>query len=136
VREREPETKSAGVSGMGIGFQRSWLGLHFKCEKDAITPPERERARESARERARARQRESVRERGRERETEKECFQVWDSSVADWTRREGGGSRDRGGSREKGGKAICRVPGAQIRGDLRRDAGGIARCADCMCARR
>jgi|LauGreDrversion2_3_1035106.scaffolds.fasta_scaffold34418_3 hypothetical protein len=54
--EREPETKSVGVSGMGIGFQRSWLGLHFKCEKDAITPPERE----STHARSRARERETV----------------------------------------------------------------------------
>jgi hypothetical protein len=67
MREREPETKSAGVSGMGIGFQRSWLGLHFKCEKDAITPPERARERESAR----ARERERVRERARDRDRER-----------------------------------------------------------------
>jgi hypothetical protein len=55
-REREPETKLVGVSGMGIGFQRSWLGLHFKCEKDEITPPERE----STHARARERERETV----------------------------------------------------------------------------
>ena len=41
---------------MGFGFQRSWLGLHFKCEKDEITPPERE----STHARARERERETV----------------------------------------------------------------------------
>ena len=116
---------------MGIGFQRSWLGLHFKCEKDAITPPERARERE----RARARERESPRESERQRQR-KSVFRcgIRASQVGRSEREEG--DRDRGGRREEGGKAICRVRGAQIRGDLRKGASGIARCADCMCARR
>jgi len=38
--------KSVGPSGMGIGFQRSWFGLHLSCVKDPVIFPESERARE------------------------------------------------------------------------------------------
>jgi len=31
---------------MGIGFQRSWFGLHLSCVKDPVIFPESERARE------------------------------------------------------------------------------------------
>ena len=47
--------KSVGLSGMGIGFQRSWFGLHFVCVKDPVMLPERKGARERASVRARTR---------------------------------------------------------------------------------
>jgi hypothetical protein len=107
--------KSVGVSGMGIGFQRSWLGLHFKCETDAITPPEREHARARAREKA--------------RDSEKTVFRC--RFRASQVARSEGEGRGQGG-----GQAICFLRGAQNRGDLRKGASGIARCVDSMCARR
>jgi len=36
---------------MGIGFQRSWFGLHLSCVKDPVIFPESERARERESER-------------------------------------------------------------------------------------